>query len=42
LPVAFLLVVLATTAVAISMFFSRLTGYAEPVGVREHVPGKLT
>jgi len=42
LPVALLLVVLATSAVTISMFFSRLTGHAEPVGVREHVPGKLT
>ncbi len=42
LPVAFLLVVLATAAVTISMLLSRLTGYAEPAGVREHAPGRLT
>jgi molybdate/tungstate transport system permease protein len=42
LPVALLLVVLATAAVTISMLLSRLTGYAEPVGVREHAPGRLT
>jgi molybdate/tungstate transport system permease protein len=42
LPVAFLLVVLATAAVTISMLLSRLTGYAEPGGVREHAPGRLT
>jgi hypothetical protein len=42
LPVAFLLVVLAMAAVTISMLLSRLTGYAEPVGVREQAPGRLT
>ena len=42
LPVALLLVVLATAAVTISMLLSRFTGYAEPMGVREHAPGKLT
>lgn len=42
LPVAFLLVVLAMAAVTVSMLLSRLTGYAEPVGVREHAPGRLT
>lgn len=42
LPVALLLVVLATAAVTISMLLSRLTGYAEPVGVPERAPGKLT
>lgn len=42
LPVAFLLVVLAVTAVTISMLLSRLTGYAEPVGVRELTAGRLT
>lgn len=42
LPVALLLVVLATAAVTISMSLSRLTGYAEPTGAREHAPGRLT
>ncbi len=32
LPIAFLLVVLAVTAVTISMFLNRLTGYSEPSG----------
>jgi molybdate/tungstate transport system permease protein len=42
LPVAFLLVVLAVTAVTVSMLLSRLTGHAEPVSVRELTPGRLT
>jgi len=42
LPIALLLVFLAVAAVAISMLLSRLTGYREPVGVREYVPGRLT
>ena len=42
LPVAFLLVVLAGVAVAISMVLSRLTGYADAVGVLRDTPGRLT
>lgn len=42
LPIALLLVLLAVAAVALSMFLSRLTGFANAMGVREHVPGRLT
>jgi molybdate/tungstate transport system permease protein len=42
LPVAMLLVFLAAVAVAISMSLSRLTGYADAMGARDHIPGKLT
>lgn len=42
LPVALLLVLLATAAVAVSMFLSHLTGYGEGVGVRDYTPGRLT
>ncbi len=42
LPVAFLLVLLAAAAVAISMLLSRLTGYADAVGVLRDTPGRLT
>ncbi len=42
LPVAFLLVLLAAAAVAVSMFLTRLTGYANAVGAPEHTLGKLT
>jgi molybdate/tungstate transport system permease protein len=42
LPVAFLLVFLAAAAVAISMFLSRLTGYADAMGVLTDNPGRLT
>lgn len=42
LPVALLLVLLAAAAVGVSMFLSRLTGFAEPVEVREYTPGRLT
>jgi molybdate/tungstate transport system permease protein len=42
LPVAMLLVILAAAAVAVSMSLSRLTGYADAMGSRHHIPGKLT
>ena len=42
LPVALLLVLLATAAVAVSMFLSRLTGFADAVGALERTPEKLT
>ena len=42
LPVAFLLVFLAAAAVAASMFLSRLTGYADAMGVLTDTPGRLT
>lgn len=42
LPVAFLLVLLAAAAVAVSMLLSRLTGYADAMGVLRDTPGRLT
>jgi molybdate/tungstate transport system permease protein len=42
LPVALVLVILATAAVAISMSLSRLTGYADAMGAPGNIPGKLT
>lgn len=42
LPIALLLVILASAAVAGSMFLSRLTGHADAVGRREYTPGTLT
>jgi molybdate/tungstate transport system permease protein len=42
LPVALLLVLLAATAVAVSMFLSRLTGFAEPAMGPERIGGRLT
>lgn len=42
LPVAMLLVFLAAAAVAISMWLSRLTGYAAAMGAPENIPGRLT
>ncbi|MCM3905984.1 MAG: ABC transporter permease [Pyrinomonadaceae bacterium] len=41
LPVALLLVLLAAAAVAVSMFLSRLTGFANAVGAPEDTPQKL-
>ena len=41
LPVAFLLVLLAAAAVAVSMFLGRLTGYADAVGALRETPGNL-
>jgi molybdate/tungstate transport system permease protein len=41
LPVALLLVLLAAAAVAVSMFLSRLTGFADAVGATEHTPERL-
>lgn len=42
LPVALLLVLLAATAVTVSMFLSRLTGYADAMGIPEHTSGRQT
>jgi molybdate/tungstate transport system permease protein len=42
LPVAFLLVVLAAAAVAISMLLSRVTGYSDVVAALGDTPGRLT
>jgi molybdate/tungstate transport system permease protein len=41
LPMAFLLVCLAATAVAVSMLFSRLTGYSDAVAVLGDAPSRL-
>jgi molybdate/tungstate transport system permease protein len=42
LPVAFLLVLLAAAAVTVSMFLSRLAGYADVGSASAHTPGRLT
>lgn len=42
LPVALLLVLLAGAAVAVSMFLSRLTGYADALAIPEQTTGRLT
>jgi molybdate/tungstate transport system permease protein len=41
LPVALLLVLLAAAAVAVSMFLSRLTGFADAIGGPQQTPEKL-
>jgi molybdate/tungstate transport system permease protein len=42
LPVAFLLVILAAAAVAVSMLLSRVTGYSDVVAALGDTPGRLT